>query len=159
FTCFNRNKSSAMFDLKQDEQAADLIVRALSWADVVIENFAPGVMAKLGMDYEKANAINPRLIYCSLKGFLPGPYEKRLALDEVAQMMGGMAYMTGPSGRPMRAGGSIIDITGGMFGVIGILAALRQREQTGQGQLIQSALFETAAFYTGQHMAYSAMSG
>ena len=159
FTCFNRNKSSAMFDLKQGEHAQELIARALRWADVVLENFAPGVMKKLGMDYDVASTINPRLIYCSLKGFLPGPYEERLALDEVAQMMGGMAYMTGPAGRPMRAGGSIIDITGGMFGVIGILAALRQREQSGNGQLIQSALFETAAFYTGQHMAYSAMSG
>lgn len=159
FTCFNRNKASAQFDLKQSEQAQDLIPRALRWADVIIENFAPGVMKKLGMDYAAARQINPRLIYCSLKGFLPGPYENRLALDEVAQMMGGMAYMTGPAGKPMRAGGSIVDITGGMFGAIGILAALRQREQTGRGQLIQSALFETAAFYTGQHMAYSAMSG
>ncbi len=159
FTCFNRNKASAQFDLKQNEQAQEFIPRALKWADVVIENFAPGVMKKLGMDYAAASVINPRLIYCSLKGFLPGPYEDRLALDEVAQMMGGMAYMTGPAGKPMRAGGSIVDITGGMFGAIGILAALRQREQTGRGQLIQSALFETAAFYTGQHMAYSAMSG
>ncbi len=159
FTCFNRNKASAQFDLKQSEPAQDLIPRALRWADVIVENFAPGVMKKLGMDYVAARQINPRLIYCSLKGFLPGPYENRLALDEVAQMMGGMAYMTGPAGKPMRAGGSIVDITGGMFGAIGILAALRQREQTGRGQLIQSALFETAAFYTGQHMAYSAMSG
>lgn len=159
FTYFNRNKSSAMLDLKQGEESAEVVRRALAWADVLIENFAPGVMGNLGMSWETVRTINPRLIYCSLKGFLPGPYQNRLALDEVAQMMGGMAYMTGPIGTPMRAGGSVVDITGGMFGAIGILAALRERERTGWGQLIQSSLFETAAFYTGQHMAYSAISG
>lgn len=159
FTYFNRNKSSVMLDLKKGEDAQDVVKRAIAWADVVIENFAPGVMGHLGIDYASASAINPGVIYCSLKGFLPGPYENRLALDEVAQMMGGVAYMTGPVGQPLRAGGSIIDITGGMFGAIGILAALRERERTGKGQLIQSALFETAAFFTGQHMTYHAMSG
>jgi crotonobetainyl-CoA:carnitine CoA-transferase CaiB-like acyl-CoA transferase len=159
FTYFNRNKSSVMLDLKQGDEAREVARRALLWADVVIENFAPGAMAKLGLDYEAARAINPRIVYCSLKGFLPGPYEERLALDEVAQMMGGMAYMTGPVGTPLRAGGSIVDITGGVFGAVGILAALRERETTGRGQLVQSALFETAAFYTGQHMTYAAMSG
>lgn len=159
FTNFNRNKSSAQFDLKQGDASREVLERAVRWADVIIENFAPGVMKNLGLDHESAEAMNPRVVYCSLKGFLPGPYEDRLALDEVAQMMGGMAYMTGPVGKPMRAGGSVVDITGGMFGAIGILAALREREHTGRGQLVQSALFETAAFYTGQHMAYFALSG
>ncbi len=148
-----------MLDLKQGEDSREVLRRALQWADVLIENFAPGAMARMGLDYETVRVAHPRLVYCSLKGFLPGPYEQRLALDEVAQMMGGVAYMTGPVGTPLRAGGSIIDITGGMFGAIGILAALRERERTGRGQLVQSALFETAAFYTGQHMAYFAMSG
>lgn len=159
FSYFNRNKSSVMFDLKKGEDASEIGRRALQWADVVIENFAPGVMKGLGLDYDSAKAVNPRLVYCSLKGFFPGPYEDRLALDEVAQMMGGMAYMTGPEGRPLRAGGSVVDITGGMFGVIGVLAALRERDATGLGTLVQGALFETAAFFTGQHMAYHAMTG
>lgn len=159
FSCYNRNKSSAMLDLKQGDSSREVLERALQWADVLIENFAPGVMARLGLDHATANAINPRLVYCSLKGFLPGPYEDRLALDEVAQMMGGMAYMTGPVGTPLRAGGSVIDITGGVFGAVGVLAALRERELTGKGQLVESALFESAAFYTGQHMAYFEMTG
>lgn len=159
FSCYNRNKSSVMLDLKQGEDSREVLQRALQWADVLIENFAPGAVARMGLDYETVSAINPRLIYCSLKGFLPGPYENRLALDEVAQMMGGVAYMTGPPGTPLRAGGSVIDITGGVFGAVGILAALRERENTGRGQLIQSSLFESAAFYTGQHMAYFAMTG
>ena len=159
FSCYNRNKSSVQLDLKQGELSREVMQRALQWADVVIENFAPGAMARLGLDYESAKSVNPRLVYCSLKGFLPGPYEDRLALDEVAQMMGGIAYMTGPTGTPLRAGGSVIDITGGVFGAVGILAALRERDLTGRGQLVQSALFESAAFYTGQHMAYFAMTG
>jgi crotonobetainyl-CoA:carnitine CoA-transferase CaiB-like acyl-CoA transferase len=102
---------------------------------------------------------NPGLIYCSAKGFLPGPYDHRTALDEVAQMMGGLAYMTGPPGRPLRAGASVIDITGGMFGVIGILAALEQRHRTGRGQAVKCSLFETTAFLVGQHMAQAAVTG
>lgn len=159
FSCYNRNKSSVMLDLKQGEDSREVLERALRWADVLIENFAPGAMARMGLGYETVQAINPRLVYCSLKGFLPGPYEERLALDEVAQMMGGVAYMTGPPGTPLRAGGSVIDITGGVFGAVGILAALREREHTGRGQLVQSSLFESAAFYTGQHIAYFAMTG
>ena len=158
FSCYNRNKSSVVLDLKKPE-ARPVVEEALRWADVLIENFAPGAMARMGLDYEQVRALNPRLVYCALKGFLPGPYEERLALDEVAQMMGGVAYMTGPEGMPLRAGGSVIDITGGVFGAVGILAALREREHTGRGQLVQSALFESAAFYTGQHMAYFAMTG
>ncbi len=159
FPVYNRNKGSAQLNLKQGEDGQEVLRRALEWADVVVENFAPGVMAKLGADWERARQINPRLVYCSLKGYLPGPYQDRLALDEVAQMMGGIGYMTGPVGTPLRAGGSILDITGGLFGVIGILAALQERMRTGQGKLVESALFESAAFYTGQHMAYFSITG
>ncbi len=159
FPVYNRNKGSAQLNLKQGEDGQEVLRRALEWADVVIENFAPGVMAKLGADWERARQINPRVVYCSLKGYLPGPYQDRLALDEVAQMMGGIGYMTGPVGTPLRAGGSILDITGGLFGVIGILAALQERMRTGQGKLVESALFESAAFYTGQHMAYFSITG
>jgi crotonobetainyl-CoA:carnitine CoA-transferase CaiB-like acyl-CoA transferase len=125
----------------------------------VSENFRPGAMAKLGLDYETLSKESPRLIYCSHKGFLAGPYEERTALDEVVQMMGGLAYMTGPAGRPLRAGSSVNDIMGGMFGAIGILAALRERERTGKGQEIKTGLFENTALLVGQHMAQYAVTG
>ncbi|HEV7232820.1 MAG TPA: CaiB/BaiF CoA-transferase family protein, partial [Sphingorhabdus sp.] len=122
-------------------------------------NYRPGAMDRLGLDYESLAATNPRLIYCSAKGFLKGPYEKRTALDEVAQMMGGLAYMTGPPGRPLRAGSSVVDITGGMFGVIAVQAALEERHRTGKGQKVQSALFETTVYLIAQHMAQMAVTG
>ncbi len=101
----------------------------------------------------------PRLIYCSLKGYLPGPYENRLALDEVVQMMGGLAYMTGLPDRPMRAGASVNDIMGGMFGVIAIQAALAERQRTGRGRHIQSALYENNVFLMAQAMMYETVTG
>jgi crotonobetainyl-CoA:carnitine CoA-transferase CaiB-like acyl-CoA transferase len=116
-------------------------------------------MDRLGCGYADLEAANPRLIYCALKGFLSGPYEHRPALDEVVQFMAGLAYMTGPPGQPLRAGASVIDIMGGMFAVIGIQAALRERERTGRGQFVKSALFETTAFLMTQHMAGEAVTG
>lgn len=158
FPMYNRNKKSICLDLKSAEGLA--IARQLcDAADVVVENFRSGAMDKLGLDYASLAARNPRLIYCFEKGFLSGPYEQRTALDEVAQMMGGLAYMTGPPGRPLRAGTSVIDVTGGMFGVIAILAALEQRHRTGRGQKVGSALFETTVYLVGQHMAQLAMTG
>ena len=128
-------------------------------SDVVLENFRPGLMQSLGLDYATLSQRSPGLIYVSHKGFLPGPYEKRLALDEVVQMMGGLSYMTGPVGRPLRAGTSVNDIMGGMFGAIGVLAALRERERTGRGQEVQSALFENCVFLSSQHMQQYLMTG
>ena len=128
-------------------------------ADVLVENFRPGALDRLGLGYEACAEANPRLIYCSEKGFLPGPYENRTALDEVAQMMGGLAYMTGPPGQPLRAGASVIDVTGGLFGVIGVLAALEERHRTGRGQKVVASLFETTAYLVGQHMAQYAVTG
>lgn len=156
FTFFNRNKKSLAVNAKSDE-GREIIFRLLGTADVLIENFGPGTMDRLGLGFRDLSKLNEKLIYCSLKGFLPGPYEKRPALDEVVQMMSGLAYMTGPPGQPLRAGASIIDIMGGTYGAIGILVALREREQTGRGQLVQNGLFETAAFIMGQHMAYAAI--
>ena len=158
FGAFNRNKRSLALDLKQ-AAGQGIAHRLCAGADVLIENYAPGTMERLSCGYEAMAAGNPRLIYCSLKGFLSGPYEKRHALDEVVQFMGGLAYMTGPPGRPLRAGSSIVDILGGAMGVIGILAALREREQTGRGTLVKSALFESTAFLMAQHMAGSAITG
>ena len=158
FFAFNRNKRSLAVDLKSKDGQA-LIHRLAADADVVLENFGPGTMERLGCGYEDLGRINPRLIYCALKGFLSGPYEHRPALDEVVQYMAGLAYMTGPPGQPLRAGSSVIDIMGGMFAVIGIQAALRERERTGRGQLVKSALFESTAFLMTQHMAGQAVTG
>jgi len=158
FPMYNRNKRSICLDLKAAD-GLDLARRLCAAADVVVENFRTGTMDKLGLGYEALAALNPRLIYCSEKGFLSGPYEKRAALDEVTQMMGGLAYMTGPPGRPLRAGTSVIDVTGGMFGAIAVLAALQQRQTSGRGQKVSSALFETTVYLVGQHMAQMAVTG
>jgi crotonobetainyl-CoA:carnitine CoA-transferase CaiB-like acyl-CoA transferase len=156
FPFYSRNKKSLAVDVKSAE-GKKIILKLASQADVVVENFGPGTIERLGFGYEDLAEDNPRLIYCSLKGFLSGPYEHRHAMDEVVQMMGGLAYMTGPVGMPLRAGTSIVDITGGMFGFIGILTALYERERTGKGSFVKSALFETTAFLMGQHMAYAAL--
>ncbi|MGD8292177.1 MAG: CaiB/BaiF CoA-transferase family protein [Desulfobacterales bacterium] len=156
FPFFNRNKKSLAIDLKASE-GKDIILKLAADADIVLENFGPGTIDRLGYGYEALSAMNPRLIYVSLKGFLPGPYEHRVAMDEVVQMMGGLAYMTGPPGQPLRAGSSIIDVSGGMFGAMGAITALYDRERTGKGTYIKGALFETTAFIMGQHMAYAAL--
>lgn len=158
FPMYNRHKKSVSLDLKSADGLATAKALAAE-ADILIENFRPGALDKLGLGYDALSQANPRLIYCSAKGFLPGPYEKRTALDEVAQMMGGLAYMTGPPGRPLRAGSSVIDVTGGMFGVIGVLAALEERHRTGKGKLVQASLFETTVYLVGQHMAQLAVTG
>ena len=158
YPMYNRNKRSICIDLKS-EAGREAALRLADKADVLIENFRPGAMDKLGFGFDELHQRNQRLIYCSLKGFLSGPYENRTALDEVTQMMGGLAYMTGLPGRPLRAGSSVIDITGGMFGVIAIMAALEERHRTGLGQLVTSSLFETTAFLVGQHMAQQGVTG
>jgi len=152
FSMYNRNKRSICVDLKSDAGGA-LAKKLINSADVVIENFRPGAMDKLGYGYDALAVDNPGLIYCSARGFLSGPYEHRAALDEVVQMMGGLAYMTGLPDRPMRAGASVVDVMGGMFAVIGILAALESRHKTGKGKRVVSSLFESVAFLMGQHMA------
>jgi crotonobetainyl-CoA:carnitine CoA-transferase CaiB-like acyl-CoA transferase len=158
FPMFNRNKKSIQIDLHSSAGAA--VARQLaSSADVVAENFKPGTMGKYGLDYASLSKTNPKLIYASLKGFLPGPYDHRTALDEVVQMMGGLAYMTGRPGDPLRAGSSVNDIMGGMFGAIAILGALIQRGISGRGMEVQSALFENNVFLVGQHMLQYAITG
>lgn len=158
FPMYNRNKKSLALDLKSPA-GREIALKLILEADAFVENFRPGALDKLGFGYDTLRKLNPRLIYCSEKGFLDGPYAHRTALDEVAQMMGGLAYMTGPPGRPLRAGASVIDVTGGMFGAIAILAALRQREVSGQGCHVSASLFETTVFLVGQHMAQFAVTG
>ncbi|SAK99217.1 L-carnitine dehydratase/bile acid-inducible protein F [Caballeronia arationis] len=158
FGTFNRNKKSVAVDVK-DPRGIEIVHKLLASADVFSENFKSGTMDKLGLGYAALSKLNPRLVYVSHKGFLPGPYDHRTALDEVVQMMGGLAYMTGPEGRPLRAGTSVNDIMGGMFGAIGAMAALAQRERTGFGQEVQSALFENNVFLVAQHMMQFAVTG
>ena len=158
FPMYNRNKRSICVDIKS-APGKDLVMRLIDGADVVVENFRPGTMDRLGFGYAALRDRNPELIYCSAKGFLSGPYEHRTALDEVTQMMGGLAYMTGPPGRPLRAGTSVVDVTGGMFGALGILAALFERASTGKGQEVVASLFESTVFLVGQHMAQYAVMG
>ena len=155
---YNRNKKSLAVDLKSPE-GLQIVTKLLATADIVIENFRPGTMNQHGLGYDDVKNLRRDIIYCSLKGFLPGPYEHRTALDEVVQMMGGLAYMTGPEGRPLRAGASVNDVMGGMFGAIAILAALYERSSSGRGQLVQSALFENNVFLVAQHMMQYAVTG
>ena len=152
FAALNRNKRSLAIDLKRPEGKAALH-RLAATADVLIENYGPGTMERLGCGYETLALINPRLVYLALKGYLAGPYEHRPALDEVVQFHVGLAFMTGPPGQPLRAGASIVDILGAVFGVVAVQAALRERETTGKGQRVGSALFESAAFLMSTHMA------
>jgi len=158
FPVFNRNKQSLAVDLTRAE-GKEIALKLLQTADVLTENFRPGALDKLGFSFDALAKKNPRLVYCSLKGFLKGPYEHRPALDEVTQMMGGLAYMTGLPDRPLRAGSSVVDILGGTFAAVGILAALREREATGRGQRVTSALFETTAYLVAQHMAQYEITG
>jgi len=158
YPIFNRNKQSIALDLKHPE-GMEVVLKLVDAADAVTENFRPGALDKLGLGYAELSKRNPRLVYCTLKGFLNGPYENRPALDEVVQMMGGLAYMTGLPERPLRVGSSVNDIMGGMFAAIGILAALRERDTTGRGKLVKSALFENTAFLVSQHMAQYAITG
>ncbi len=158
FPMFNRNKKSIGIDL-HSAKGAEVARKLCATADVVAENFKPGTMAKYGLDYESLSKADPRVIYVSHKGFLPGPYDHRTALDEVVQMMGGLAYMTGRPGDPLRAGTSVNDIMGGLFGAIGALGALIQRGITGKGMEVQSALYENNVFLMGQHMLQFAMTG
>ena len=158
YPVFNRNKKSIALDIKHPE-GMQVVMKLIGQADALTENFRPGALDKLGLGYGALSRRNPRLVYCTLKGFLSGPYENRPALDEVVQMMGGLAYMTGLPDRPLRVGSSVNDIMGGMFAAIGILAALREREATGRGKLVKSALFENTAYLVAQHMAQYAITG
>ena len=158
FLTFNRNKRSIAVDVKSKE-GKEIVLKLLAESDVFIENFRSGAMEKLGLGYNDLKPLNPKLVYCSAKGFLEGPYQDRTALDEVAQMMGGLAYMTGPPGQPLRAGSSVIDIMGGMFGAIAILAAIQERQVSGRGQKVTSALYENVVYLMGQHMAQTATTG
>ena len=158
FYALNRNKRSLAVDLKS-EAGREIFTRLVRGADILLDNYSPGVLERLGFGYEWGSSINPGIIYCAIKGFLPGPYGDRPLLDELAQMMGSMAYMTGPAGRPLRAGSSVIDIGAATYGVLATLAALVDRQRTGRGQRIQSGLFESTVWFVAQHLAQASLNG
>jgi crotonobetainyl-CoA:carnitine CoA-transferase CaiB-like acyl-CoA transferase len=153
FHFLNRNKRSITIDLKGSPEGRALFLRLARGSDIVIDNFSYGAVEGLGLGYDVLARENPRIIYMALKGFLPGPYEARPFLDELAQMSAGLAFMTGPRGQPMRAGASIVDVGAAAYGVIAVLAALQQRAHTGRGQKITSGLYETTVFWVGQWLA------
>ena len=151
FPTFNRGKKSVSLDIKT-EAGRRALDRLLGTADVFVENFRDTSLARMGFAPDALRERHPRLILASCKGFLHGPYENRTALDEVVQMMTGMAYMTGPRGRPLRIGSSANDIMGGLFGAFSVLGALMQREKDGQGHAIRVGLFENCLLLVAQHM-------
>jgi crotonobetainyl-CoA:carnitine CoA-transferase CaiB-like acyl-CoA transferase len=153
FHFLNRNKRSITIDLKGSAEGRELFLRLARGSDVVIDNFAYGAVEGLGLGYDVLSGVNPGIIYLALKGFLPGPYEARPFLDELAQMAAGLAFMTGPRGQPMRAGASVVDVGAAAYGVIAVLAALQQRARTGRGQKITSGLYETTVFWVAQWLA------
>jgi crotonobetainyl-CoA:carnitine CoA-transferase CaiB-like acyl-CoA transferase len=159
FHFLNRNKRSIAIDLKGAAVGRALFLRLVAASDIVIDNFAYGAVEGLGLGYDVLASINPGLIYLALKGFLPGPYESRPFLDELAQMSAGLAFMTGPRGQPLRAGASIVDVGAAAYGVIAVLAALQERTRTGRGQRITSGLFETTVFWVAQWLAQHAATG
>lgn len=151
FPMFNRGKRSVCLDLSSPEGRADL-EELLATADVFVENFKDSSLAKMGLAPDELRERFPKLTVASNKGFLHGPYQDRTAMDEVVQMMAGLAYMTGPSGRPLRVGSSANDMMAGLFGAFAVVAALMERERTQTGRNIRIGLFENCLFLVGQHM-------
>ena len=150
FLMMNRNKRGIVLDLKT-EGGKTILRRLIATADVLVENFAPGVMERLGFGYEDLRKDYPSLIYCSLSGFgRTGPYKHRRGFDLVAQAMSGIMSFTGesPHGPPVKCGAPLSDITAGILAAMGILAAYTHRLKTGQGQWVETSLFEAALVQT-----------
>lgn len=158
FPFYNRNKKSLTLDL-YSEDGKKIFTRLIESSDVIIDNLGPGAVKRAGFSYEKISRINPGMIYLSLKGYGRGPYENRKSLDYPIEVHSGLAYMTGLYGKPMRVGASMIDMSAAMFGVIGVLNAMLKKQATGLGEYIDIGMFETAAFFMGQHIASYQMSG
>jgi crotonobetainyl-CoA:carnitine CoA-transferase CaiB-like acyl-CoA transferase len=143
FVAINRNKRGMTLDLKQSE-GVEILKKLASTADVLVENYRPGVAKRLGVDYDTLNVINPRLVYCSISGFgQTGPYAPRGGYDLIAQGMSGIMSVTGhPGGAPVKVGIPVADLGAGLFATFGILCALRARRLTGRGQFVDTSLFE-----------------
>jgi crotonobetainyl-CoA:carnitine CoA-transferase CaiB-like acyl-CoA transferase len=158
FPLFNRGKKSVQLDTAS-EAGRLALDRLLATADVFVDNFRDESLAKMGADPAVLRGKYPRLILASHKGFLKGPYQERTAMDEVVQMMTGLAYMTGPSGRPLRVGSSANDIMGGLFGAFAVVAAIMERQTTGKGRDLRVGLFENCLLLVAQHMVQFELEG
>jgi crotonobetainyl-CoA:carnitine CoA-transferase CaiB-like acyl-CoA transferase len=158
FPLFNRGKKSVQLDTAT-EAGRLALDRLLATADVFVDNFRDESLAKMGADPAVLRRRYPRLILASHKGFLKGPYQERTAMDEVVQMMTGLAYMTGPSGRPLRVGSSANDIMGGLFGAFAVVAAIMERQSTGKGRDLRVGLFENCLLLVAQHMVQFELEG
>lgn len=155
FNALNRNKRSISLDLKDDDDL-DVLYDLVSKADVFIENFGRGTPERLGIDYETLREQNSGLIYLSIKGFREGPYGDYAGMDVVAEALSGLMSVTGEPGRqPVRVGTSIADMGGAIYGVLGVMVALRERERTGEGQRVDGTLFESAAHWMGYWLTYA----
>lgn len=158
FPLFNRRKKSVTLD-RGTPEGREALNRLLATADIFIDNFKDSTLKGMGLDADTLHEKFPHLICASHKGFLAGPYENRTALDEVVQMMSGLAYMTGPKGRPLRVGASANDIMGGLFGAFAIIGALYERSRTGKGRAIRVGLFENCLLLVSQHMVQFELEG
>jgi crotonobetainyl-CoA:carnitine CoA-transferase CaiB-like acyl-CoA transferase len=158
FPLFNRGKKSVQLDTATELGRAALD-KLLATADVFVDNFRDESLARMGADPVELRQRFPRLILASHKGFLSGPYQERTAMDEVVQMMTGLAYMTGPTGRPLRVGSSANDIMGGLFGALSVVCAIMERETTGRGRDLRVGLFENCLLLVAQHMVQFELEG
>jgi crotonobetainyl-CoA:carnitine CoA-transferase CaiB-like acyl-CoA transferase len=155
FNYVNRNKKGITLNLK-DEAGNAAFRDIVADADVVVENFGPGAVERLGVDYESLREVNPELVYCSIKGFSEGPYEDRPALDPVAEALSGLMSTTGyPDQPPARCGTSVADMAASMQGALAVVGAIRQRDRTGEGQHITAPMFESMVGLNGGNVAFS----
>jgi crotonobetainyl-CoA:carnitine CoA-transferase CaiB-like acyl-CoA transferase len=155
FNYVNRNKLGVTVDLKSDE-GQDVFADLVAEADVLVENFAAGTAERLGVGYEDLQEYNDELVYCSIKGFNAGPYENYPALDPIAEALSGVMSVTGHSGQPpVRCGTSLADMTASLYGAISVLGALRQRDNSGEGQHLTVPLYESTVALMGYWLAYT----
>lgn len=158
FPFYNRNKKSLTVDMSSSE-GREIFIKLAQRSDIIIDNLGFGAMSRLGLSYETIASHNPAIIYLSMKGYGSGIYEKRKSLDYPIEVHSGLAYMTGLTGKPMRVGGSLVDMSSAMFGVIAVLNALLERNNTGRGKHIDIGLFESSVFLMGQHIATYQING
>lgn len=152
---FNRNKKSVTLNLRTD-RAKEILRRLIQWGDVLVENYRPGFMKRIGFDYPAVREINPRVIMTSLSGYgQTGPYAQRAAFEPVGQAMGGLMSVTGPADMPpMDAGAAVADISTGVFGALGTVLALYHQKSTGQGQHVDASLVESIVFLMGLNLSF-----
>jgi crotonobetainyl-CoA:carnitine CoA-transferase CaiB-like acyl-CoA transferase len=158
FSLLNRNKFSVGLDLKRAD-GRDVYLKLVQSADVVLDNLLLDTVEKLGIGYSVLSVANPRVIYCGIRGFLPGPREHNPLFDGAAQMLAGVAYMTGAPGRPIQVGVPIGDFSVAVWSALAILAALRARDVTGTGQHVKVGLFEAALYLCTSMVAEASVTG